>query len=146
MPKQIRLREVIEIPWQNLWARKIKKKKRIRGNYLPFPAAYSRRMTRQFNSCWTSATIRWATAQIQIGSFWLFFQCIIASPSVSVCTSELRLIQHSLIRPGNVIATQHSLYAALHRVGDAIIITDDALRIQHANKMTERLLGWKVVS
>lgn len=30
MPKQIRLREVIDIPWQNLWARKIKKK-RIRN-------------------------------------------------------------------------------------------------------------------
>jgi high affinity cAMP-specific and IBMX-insensitive 3',5'-cyclic phosphodiesterase 8 len=74
------------------------------------------------------------------------FQCIIESPHVSMCSSELRQIQHSLIRPQNVIASQQALYAALHRVRDTIIITDDALRIQYTNKTTERILGLKVVS
>lgn len=68
------------------------------------------------------------------------------SPHVSICSSELRQIQHSLIRPQNVIATQQALYAALHRARDTIIITDDALRIQYTNKATERILGLKVVS
>ena len=76
----------------------------------------------------------------------LSLQCIIESPHVSMCSSELRQIQHSLIRPQNVIASQQALYAALHRVRDTIIITDDALRIQYTNKTTERILGIKVVS
>jgi high affinity cAMP-specific and IBMX-insensitive 3',5'-cyclic phosphodiesterase 8 len=63
-----------------------------------------------------------------------------------MCSSELRQIQHSLIRPQNVIASQQALYTALHRVKDTIIITDDALRIQYTNKTTERILGLKVVS
>lgn len=33
-------------------------------------------------------------------------QCIIESPHVSICSSELRQIQHSLVRPQNVISTQ----------------------------------------
>lgn len=45
-----------------------------------------------------------------------------------------------------MIASQQALYAALHRVKDTIIITDDALRIQYTNKTTERVLGMKVVS
>jgi PAS domain-containing protein len=73
-------------------------------------------------------------------------QCIIESPHVSILSSELRQIQHSLIRPQNVIATQQALYAALHRVKDTVIITDDALRIQYMNKQAERILGMKIVS
>ena len=73
-------------------------------------------------------------------------QCIIESPHVSILSSELRQIQHSLIRPQNVIATQQALYAALHRVKDSVIITDDALRIQYMNKQAERILGMKIVS
>ena len=61
-------------------------------------------------------------------------------------SSELRQIQHSLLRPQNVIATQQALYAALHRAKDTVIITDDALRIQYMNKQTERILGMKIVS
>lgn len=76
----------------------------------------------------------------------LNFQCIIESPHVSICSSELRQIQHSLIRPQNIIATQQALYAALHRVRDTVIITDDALRIQYTNKTIERILGLKIVS
>lgn len=72
-------------------------------------------------------------------------KCIIESPHVSILSSELRQIQHSLIRPQNVIATQQALYAALHRTKDTVIITDDALRIQYMNKQTERILGMKIV-
>ncbi|CRK86262.1 CLUMA_CG000166, isoform A [Clunio marinus] len=71
-------------------------------------------------------------------------RCIIESPHVSVCCSELRQIQHSLIRPQNVIASQQALYSALHHVKDTIIITDYALRIQYANKTIERILGYKI--
>ncbi|XP_070497571.1 high affinity cAMP-specific and IBMX-insensitive 3',5'-cyclic phosphodiesterase 8 isoform X5 [Chironomus tepperi] len=71
-------------------------------------------------------------------------RCIIESPHVSILSSELRQIQHSLIRPQNVIATQQALYAALHRVKDTVMITDDALRIQYMNKQAERILGMKI--
>lgn len=68
------------------------------------------------------------------------------SPHVSICSSELRQIQHSLIRPQNVLATQQVLYTALHRARDTMIITDETLRIQYTNKATERMLGMKIVS
>lgn len=35
---------------------------------------------------------------------------------------------------------------ALHRAKEAILITDDTLRTQYANKATERLLNMKLVS
>lgn len=35
---------------------------------------------------------------------------------------------------------------ALHRAKEAILITDDTLRTQFANKATERLLNMKLVS
>lgn len=38
-----------------------------------------------------------------------------------------------------------ALYTALHRAKEAILITDDTLRTQYANKMTERLLNMKLV-
>lgn len=38
-------------------------------------------------------------------------QCIIESPHVSICSSELRQIQHSLVRPQNVISTQQVSFA-----------------------------------
>jgi high affinity cAMP-specific and IBMX-insensitive 3',5'-cyclic phosphodiesterase 8 len=72
-------------------------------------------------------------------------QCIIESPHVSICSSELRQILHSLVRPQNVIASQQALYTALHRTRECVIISDDALRIQYTNKTTERILGMKVV-
>lgn len=68
------------------------------------------------------------------------------SPHVSICSSELRQIQHSLMRPQNVLATQQVLYTALHRARDTMIITDETLRIQYTNKATERMLGMKIVS
>lgn len=84
---------------------------------------------------------------IALSLLWHFIvQCIIESPHVSILSSELRQIQHSLLRPQNVIATQQALYAALHRAKDTVIITDDALRIQYMNKQTERILGMKIVS
>ncbi|XP_055533248.1 high affinity cAMP-specific and IBMX-insensitive 3',5'-cyclic phosphodiesterase 8 isoform X2 [Wyeomyia smithii] len=73
-----------------------------------------------------------------------FNRCIIESPHVSICSSELRQIQHSLVRPQNVISTQQALYTALHRSREAIIITDDTLRIQYANRASERVLNMKL--
>uniref|UniRef100_A0A336LT50 3',5'-cyclic-AMP phosphodiesterase n=1 Tax=Culicoides sonorensis TaxID=179676 RepID=A0A336LT50_CULSO len=71
-------------------------------------------------------------------------RCVIESPHVSCCSSELRQIIHSLVRPQNVISTQQALYMALHRAKEAILITDDTLRTQYANKATERLLNTKL--
>ncbi|CAO1311194.1 unnamed protein product [Diamesa hyperborea] len=71
-------------------------------------------------------------------------RCFMESPHVSICSSELRQIQHSLIRPQNVLATQQVLYTALHRARDTMIITDETLRIQYTNKATERMLGMKI--
>lgn len=73
-----------------------------------------------------------------------FNRCIIESPHVSICSSELRQIQHSLVRPQNVISTQQALYTALHRSREAIVITDDALRTQYANRASERVLNMKL--
>ncbi|XP_039450260.1 high affinity cAMP-specific and IBMX-insensitive 3',5'-cyclic phosphodiesterase 8 isoform X1 [Culex pipiens pallens] len=73
-----------------------------------------------------------------------FNRCIIESPHVSICSSELRQIQHSLVRPQNVISTQQALYTALHRSREAIIITDDSLRAQYANRASERILNMKL--
>nr|XP_049463365.1 high affinity cAMP-specific and IBMX-insensitive 3',5'-cyclic phosphodiesterase 8 isoform X4 [Anopheles coluzzii] len=71
-------------------------------------------------------------------------RCIIESPHVSICSSELRQIQHSLVRPQNVISTQQALYTALHRSREAVIITDDTLRAQYANRASERVLNMKL--
>ncbi|XP_058460759.1 high affinity cAMP-specific and IBMX-insensitive 3',5'-cyclic phosphodiesterase 8 isoform X2 [Malaya genurostris] len=73
-----------------------------------------------------------------------FNRCIIESPHVSICSSELRQIQHSLVRPQHVISTQQALYTALHRSREAIIITDDSLRTQYANRASERVLNMKI--
>ncbi|XP_063697402.1 high affinity cAMP-specific and IBMX-insensitive 3',5'-cyclic phosphodiesterase 8 isoform X2 [Culicoides brevitarsis] len=71
-------------------------------------------------------------------------RCMVESPHVSHCSSELRQIMHSLVRPQYVISTQQALYMALHRAKEAILITDDTLRTQYANKATERLLNMKL--
>ncbi|KXJ83391.1 hypothetical protein RP20_CCG006847 [Aedes albopictus] len=73
-----------------------------------------------------------------------FNRCIIESPHVSICSSELRQIQHSLVRPQNVISTQQALYTALHRSREAVIITDDSLRAQYANRASEKVLNMKL--
>uniref|UniRef100_A0A182SHZ1 3',5'-cyclic-AMP phosphodiesterase n=1 Tax=Anopheles maculatus TaxID=74869 RepID=A0A182SHZ1_9DIPT len=56
----------------------------------------------------------------------------------------MRQIQHSLVRPQNVISTQQALYTALHRSREAVIITDDTLRAQYANRASERVLNMKL--
>lgn len=38
-----------------------------------------------------------------------------------------------------------ALYMALHRAREAVLITDDSLRTQYANKAAERLLNCKLV-
>lgn len=39
-----------------------------------------------------------------------------------------------------------ALYTALHRLKEVVLITDDLLRIQYANRATERLLNMRLVS
>lgn len=39
-----------------------------------------------------------------------------------------------------------ALYTALHRLKEVVLITDDVLRIQYANRATERLLNMRLVS
>lgn len=38
------------------------------------------------------------------------------------------------------------MYTALHRLKEVVLITDDLLRIQYANRATERLLNMRLVS
>ncbi|XP_055839051.1 high affinity cAMP-specific and IBMX-insensitive 3',5'-cyclic phosphodiesterase 8 isoform X3 [Episyrphus balteatus] len=71
-------------------------------------------------------------------------RCISETTSVPICCTELKQILHSIVRPHNVMSTQQALYTALHRLKEVLIITDDVLRIQYANKSAERLLNMRL--
>ncbi|XP_058982791.1 high affinity cAMP-specific and IBMX-insensitive 3',5'-cyclic phosphodiesterase 8 [Musca domestica] len=71
-------------------------------------------------------------------------RCMAESTSLSMCAMELKQILHSIVRPHNVISTQQALYTALHRLKEVLIITDDLLRIQYANRSAERLLNMRL--
>ncbi|XP_055379485.1 high affinity cAMP-specific and IBMX-insensitive 3',5'-cyclic phosphodiesterase 8 isoform X2 [Condylostylus longicornis] len=71
-------------------------------------------------------------------------RCIAESPNVVICSTEIKQILHSIVRPQNVMSTQQTLYTALHRLKEVLLITDDLLRIQYANKSTERLLNMRL--
>jgi len=43
-------------------------------------------------------------------------------------------------------SSPQALYTALHRLKEVVLITDDLLRIQYANRATERLLNMRLVS
>lgn len=73
-----------------------------------------------------------------------FNRCIVETPSVAICCTELKQILHSIVRPQHVISTQQAIYTALHRLKEVLLITDDLLRIQYANKSTERLLNMRL--
>ena len=45
-----------------------------------------------------------------------------------------------------IILYSQALYTALHRLKEVLVITDDVLRIQYANKSAERLLNMRLVS
>lgn len=44
------------------------------------------------------------------------------------------------------LSPPQALYTALHRLKEVVLITDDVLRIQYANRATERLLNMRLVS
>ncbi|KNC28923.1 hypothetical protein FF38_09690 [Lucilia cuprina] len=71
-------------------------------------------------------------------------RCMAESTNLSMCTMELKQTLHSIVRPHNVISTQQTLYTALHRLKEVLIITDDLLRIQYANRSAERLLNMRL--
>ncbi|KAM7342958.1 phosphodiesterase 8 isoform 3-T3 [Cochliomyia hominivorax] len=71
-------------------------------------------------------------------------RCMAESTNLSMCTMELKQTLHSIVRPHNVISTQQALYTALHRLKEVLIITDDLLRIQYANRSAERLLNMRL--
>ncbi|KAH8390843.1 hypothetical protein KR215_000100, partial [Drosophila sulfurigaster] len=73
-------------------------------------------------------------------------RCIAETTNLAMCSVELKQILHSIIRPHNVMSTQQALYTALHRLKEVVLITDDLLRIQYANRATERLLNMRLVS
>ncbi|XP_023177394.1 high affinity cAMP-specific and IBMX-insensitive 3',5'-cyclic phosphodiesterase 8 isoform X4 [Drosophila hydei] len=71
-------------------------------------------------------------------------RCIAETTNLTLCSVELKQILHSIIRPHNVMSTQQALYTALHRLKEVVLITDDVLRIQYANRATERLLNMRL--
>ncbi|XP_030387371.1 high affinity cAMP-specific and IBMX-insensitive 3',5'-cyclic phosphodiesterase 8 [Scaptodrosophila lebanonensis] len=71
-------------------------------------------------------------------------RCIAETTNLGVCSVELKQILHSIIRPHNVMSTQQALYTALHRLKEVVLITDDVMRIQYANRATERLLNMRL--
>ncbi|KAH8371471.1 hypothetical protein KR093_007562 [Drosophila rubida] len=71
-------------------------------------------------------------------------RCIAETTNLAMCSVELKQILHSIIRPHNVMSTQQALYTALHRLKEVVLITDDLLRIQYANRATERLLNMRL--
>ncbi|XP_017838619.1 high affinity cAMP-specific and IBMX-insensitive 3',5'-cyclic phosphodiesterase 8 isoform X1 [Drosophila busckii] len=71
-------------------------------------------------------------------------RCIAETTNLAMCSVELKQILHSIIRPNNVMSTQQALYTALHRLKEVVLITDDVLRIQYANRATERLLNMRL--
>ncbi|XP_017123320.1 high affinity cAMP-specific and IBMX-insensitive 3',5'-cyclic phosphodiesterase 8 isoform X3 [Drosophila elegans] len=71
-------------------------------------------------------------------------RCVAETTNLAMCSVELKQILHSIIRPHNVMSTQQALYTALHRLKEVVLITDDLLRIQYANRATERLLNMRL--
>ncbi|XP_075169971.1 phosphodiesterase 8 [Haematobia irritans] len=71
-------------------------------------------------------------------------RCMAETTNLSMCAMELKQTLHSIVRPHNVISTQQALYTALHRLKEVLIITDDLLRIQYANRSAERLLNMRL--
>ncbi|KAH8272827.1 hypothetical protein KR018_001864 [Drosophila ironensis] len=71
-------------------------------------------------------------------------RCVAETTNLAMCSVELKQILHSIIRPHNVMSTQQALYTALHRLKEVVLITDDVLRIQYANRATERLLNMRL--
>lgn len=61
--------------------------------------------------------------------FFYFLQCIIESPHVSICSSELRQIQHSLVRPQNVISTQQVGFNPTLRHSSSTSVCSTAVRL-----------------
>ncbi|XP_067632406.1 high affinity cAMP-specific and IBMX-insensitive 3',5'-cyclic phosphodiesterase 8 isoform X2 [Eurosta solidaginis] len=71
-------------------------------------------------------------------------RCVPETTNLSMCNIELKQILHSIVRPHNVMSTQQALYTALHRLKEVILITDNHLRIQYANRSAERLLNMRL--
>ncbi|XP_054091031.1 high affinity cAMP-specific and IBMX-insensitive 3',5'-cyclic phosphodiesterase 8 isoform X2 [Zeugodacus cucurbitae] len=71
-------------------------------------------------------------------------RCVPETTNLSMCNIELKQILHSIVRPHNVMSTQQALYTALHRLKEVILITDNHLRIQYANRAAERLLNMRM--
>ncbi|XP_039954995.1 high affinity cAMP-specific and IBMX-insensitive 3',5'-cyclic phosphodiesterase 8 isoform X3 [Bactrocera tryoni] len=71
-------------------------------------------------------------------------RCVPETTNLSMCNIELKQILHSIVRPHNVMSTQQALYTALHRLKEVILITDNHLRIQYANRAAERLLNMRL--
>ncbi|XP_017488576.1 PREDICTED: high affinity cAMP-specific and IBMX-insensitive 3',5'-cyclic phosphodiesterase 8A isoform X3 [Rhagoletis zephyria] len=71
-------------------------------------------------------------------------RCVPETTNLSMCSIELKQVLHSIVRPHNVMSTQQALYTALHRLKEVILITDNHLRIQYANRAAERLLNMRL--
>ncbi|KAK5649021.1 hypothetical protein RI129_003913 [Pyrocoelia pectoralis] len=72
-----------------------------------------------------------------------FNRCIAETTNIVHFVNELIQIKCSDIRPLAQAAVNQSLYVALEKCGDIVLITDDSYRLQYVNRTSERFLGYR---
>ncbi|KAK4884278.1 hypothetical protein RN001_000549 [Aquatica leii] len=72
-----------------------------------------------------------------------FNRCIVETTNIIHYVNELVQLKQSDIRPLAQYATNQSLYVALEKCNDIVLVTDDSFRLQYANRASERFLGYR---
>lgn len=72
-----------------------------------------------------------------------FNRCIAETTNIVHFVNELAQIRHGDIRPLAQTAVNQSLYIALEKCSDIVLITDDSYRLQYVNRSSERFLGYR---
>ncbi|XP_031328347.1 high affinity cAMP-specific and IBMX-insensitive 3',5'-cyclic phosphodiesterase 8 isoform X3 [Photinus pyralis] len=72
-----------------------------------------------------------------------FNRCIAETTNIVHFVNELIQIRHGDIRPLAQTAVNQSLYIALEKCSDIVLITDDSYRLQYVNRSSERFLGYR---
>ncbi|XP_008196277.1 high affinity cAMP-specific and IBMX-insensitive 3',5'-cyclic phosphodiesterase 8 isoform X2 [Tribolium castaneum] len=72
-----------------------------------------------------------------------FNRCIVENTNLIWMVNEIIQLKHSDIQPMAQHATCQSVYAALDKCKDVVIITDDSYRCQYANRSCEKYLSIK---
>lgn len=75
---------------------------------------------------------------------WAYFQTLMECAHERILINELVGIYTSGILPRTQLVAVNMLYMALDRCRDMIHVTDDKYIIQFANKISEKLLGYRI--